>query len=69
MQQYFNSERFGPVTFEDKRETICSSQCQPRDIVIIDGEPSDKLRAEIAIDIRLGQGANPIGVAKNMKFK
>jgi len=67
--QYFKSDRFGLVTFEDKRKTICSAMCHPRDIVILSGEQSDKLRAEIAIDVRLGQGANPIGVAKNMKFK
>lgn len=66
--QYFNSDRFGLITFKDKRHSITSAKAHPRDIEILEGNTSDKAKAEIAIDIRIGQGVNPIGVAKGLRF-
>ena len=56
------------VVFVDRRQAICSAPCQPRDIQIIEGPDTDKVREAIAIDIRLGQGMPAVGVAKNLLF-
>ena len=67
MEQTFSSERFGVITFIDKRQTYVSAKCQPRDLVITQGEDSPKVKEEIALDIRIGQGIDPIGAARGMK--
>ena len=54
------------IQFIDKKKRHCSSKCQPRDIKIISGPDTPKVREAIAIDIRLGQGIAPIGVAKGL---
>lgn len=66
--QHFQSDRFGSVVFEDRKHAHTSAPCHPRDIEIIEGPDSPRLKEEIAIDIRIGQGENPIGVAKNLKY-
>ncbi|MEM1113237.1 MAG: hypothetical protein AAGI11_15100 [Pseudomonadota bacterium] len=66
--QHFESEEFGLVSFTDSKETLRSKPCEPRDITIVSGEDCRALRAEIAVDIRIGQGRNPIGAARNLIY-
>ena len=65
------------VEYTDKDGSHLSSKCQPRDIRIVQVTSEGKvlklrdkdirqLKERIAIDMRLGQGLNPIGVAKNL---
>jgi hypothetical protein len=67
--QSFMSEKHGEVKFIDKRQTIHSATCQPRDIELIECKHSKRLVEEICVDIRIGQGNNPIGIAKGMKHE
>lgn len=64
--QHFTSPRFGVVTFRDHRQARAKQPCQPRDIEIVQGSNSPAMREEIAIDIRIGQGRNAIGAARNL---
>lgn len=68
MQQHIETQE-GPVVFIDRKAMVYSGYCQPRDIIIVSGPDSDRVKAEIAVDIRLGQGHPEVGVAKNLKFK
>ena len=64
--QHFQSHRFGSIVFRDRRQQVCSALCQPRDIEIVNGPDDPRLLEEIAVDIRLGQGRHPIGVARQL---
>lgn len=70
--QTYRHPTLGPVQFIDQRATIQSAPAQPRDIAIITPGLTDTqihdAREEIAVDIRIGQGANPIGVRRGLKF-
>ena len=66
MIQHFKSDKFGQVTFTDKRAQV-SIICQPRDIKIVSGDNCEALREEIALDIRLGQGQDSIGIARDLR--
>lgn len=67
MKQVFSDEKHGRVVFQDLRPNLHSAKCQPRDIVILEGPQGDKKLVErIVVDVRLGQGHNPVGVAKGM---
>lgn len=63
--------------YVDKNSATLSAKCQPRDIHIVQVTRESKvlklrtrdinsLKEKIAIDVRLGQGLSPIGVAKNL---
>jgi hypothetical protein len=67
MQQTYQTDA-GPVIFVDTNEMVYSSYCQPRDIVIVRGPDGNRVKAEIAVDIRRSQGHPEIGIAKNLKF-
>lgn len=67
--QFFFSDKHGEVEFIDKRQTIHSAKCQPRDIELISCKRDKRLLEEICVDIRIGQGNNPIGIAKGMKHE
>jgi len=54
--------------FWDMGEEFPSNPAQPRDIVLISGEKNDKLKADIAIDIRQGQGISEIGIANGLLY-
>lgn len=54
------------VSFYDLRETHISARCQPRDLVILEGPDTPRVREEIAVDIRIGQGIAPIGAARGL---
>lgn len=57
------------VVFRDKKQNVHSQPCHPRDIEIIEGPDNNKVKEAIAIDIRLGMGMSPVGVAKGLKFR
>lgn len=67
--QHFTTSCGTEVAFIDMKESQHSAKCQPRDIRVIDGEDSPKVREEIAIDVRIGQGCNPVGVAKGLRHE
>ena len=67
MIQNYYSERFGSVTFTDKRSKVYSAKCQPKDIEVVSGDNCEALREEIAIDIRLGQGNEQVGIARGLR--
>lgn len=71
-QTFTDSDR-GEVIFIDRKHNYHSAFCQPRDIEIVTPvqlpeDERDRLREEIAVQIRLNQGMADVGVRKNLKW-
>lgn len=70
-QSFFQDQTLGPVLFIDTKAMHYSELSQPRDIEIVSYVPSDhqrRIKQAICVEIRLSQGCNEIGVAKNLKW-
>ena len=66
--QYYDNDGCN-IAFVDLHESHHATKCQPRYIIIVQGEDSPRVKERIAIDIRLGQGYAVIGIAKGLLFE
>lgn len=73
--QYWTDHDHGVVRFIDNRENHHSVLAQPRDIQLVRPLPGTittddvtRIREDIAVNIRVAQGANPLSVRKNLKW-
>lgn len=66
---YFDARTEQHVEYTDAREQVYSSKCRTADITLVTAVPkseSKRIREDIAVDIAINQGYNPVGIRRNI---